>query len=209
MARKLIVLLLMLFQGMGFGSPFLVNAVAGKVGDQLITVQDAYLYRGLQRFRSGIRPFVLIETDKILKNTVQKTMFEQMILLEAKAVGFKDPEPNQALQLLKKVKAEGYSKDWNQLLKTFGISEEDGLRRLQQGLVAEKFLKKKVENLAPVITDSELDQYIKNYPDRAKKLGEKNRSFIAEALKKEKVDKGLQDYIDFLSEKYSAAFLLS
>lgn len=209
MARKLIVLLLMLFQGMGFGSPFLVNAVAGKVGDQLITVQDAYLYRGLQRFRSGIRPFVLIETDKILKNTVQKTMFEQMILLEAKAVGFKDPEPNQALQLLKKVKAEGYSKDWNQLLKTFGISEEDGLRRLQQGLVAEKFLKKKVENLAPVITDSELDQYIKNYPDRAKKLGEKNRSLIAEALKKEKVDKGLQDYIDFLSEKYSAAFLLS
>jgi hypothetical protein len=80
---------------------------------------------------------------------------------------------------------------------------------VSQGLLAERFLKKKIESLTPVITDSEIEQYTKNYPEKVKKLGDENRSLVAEALKKERVDKGLQDYIDFLTEKYAATLLLS
>ena len=209
MSRHLIVTILLLISGAANTHAALVNAVAGKVGDQLITVQDAYFFRGLQRFRSGTRPVVLIETDKSLKATIQKTMFEKMIVQEAKTVGFKETASSEASEFLKRKKEQGHAWDWAQLLRAFSISEGEALRRLQEGLLAEKFLQKKIESLTPVITDSEVEQYIKNYPERAKKLGDKNRLMIAEALKKERIDKGLQDYIDFLTEKYSATLLLS
>ncbi|NBT57734.1 hypothetical protein EBT16_03010 [bacterium] len=209
MSRHLIVTILLLISGAANTHAALVNAVAGKVGDQLITVQDAYFFRGLQRFRSGTRPVVLIETDKSLKATIQKTMFEKMIVQEAKTVGFKETASSEASEFLKRKKEQGHASDWAQLLRAFSISEGEALRRLQEGLLAEKFLQKKIESLTPVITDSEVEQYIKNYPERAKKLGDKNRLMIAEALKKERIDKGLQDYIDFLTEKYSATLLLS
>jgi hypothetical protein len=209
MSGRLILAATFLFCFSTQGAPQLVNAIAAKVGDRLITVQDAYLFRGVQRLRSGERPVILFETDKSLKITVQKVMFEEMILAEAKAVDFKELDPKQVNETIKRLKELGGGADWIRLLKTFSISDSEAAKRVSQGLLAERFLKKKIESLTPVITDSEIEQYTKNYPEKVKKLGDENRSLVAEALKKERVDKGLQDYIDFLTEKYAATLLLS
>ncbi|NBX75560.1 MAG: hypothetical protein EBQ92_03335 [Proteobacteria bacterium] len=209
MSGKLILSALFVFCWVTNGAPQLVNAIAAKVGERLITVQDAYVFRGLQRLRSGERPIVLFETDRNLKVTVQKVMFEEMILAEAKAVDFKELDPKQVAEAVKRLKELSGGADWHRLLRTFSLTDAEMVKRVAQGLLAERFLKKKIESLTPVITDSEIDQYTKNYPEKVKKLGEKNRLLISEALKKEKVDKGLQDYIDFLTEKYTATLLLS
>lgn len=209
MSRRVSLALFLLFQGCLNAEPVLINAVAGKVGDRLVTIQDAYFYRGLQRIRAGEHPVVLFETDKNLKATVQKVMFETMILEEAQVVDFKDPDVKRTNEIIKKAKDQGQGVEWNRLLKTFAISESDAIKKLSQGVLAEKFLKKKIDSLTPVITEVELEQYISNHPEKVKKLGDKNRLLITEALKKEKIDKGLQDYIDFLTEKYSATLILS
>jgi len=209
MSRRLILAALILFCFVVSATPQLINAIAAKVGDHLITVQDAYFFRGLQRLRAGEHPVVLLETDKNLQSTVRKVMFEQMIVEEAKAVDFKELDPKQVNETVKRLKEAGGGGDWSRLLKTFSVSEAEAVQRVSQGLLAEKFLKKKIESLNPVVTESEIEQYAKNYPEKVKRLGEKNRSLISEALKKERVDKGLQDYVDFLTEKYSATLLLS
>lgn len=210
MSRRIILaFFLLLSQSRSSSTPILINAVAGKVGDHLITVQDAYCFRAIQRLRSGEHPVIVFETDKKLKATIQKAMLEQMIVEEAKAVSFKDPDPKQTQDIIKRVKEVSAGAEWKVLLKSFSMSEAEAIKRLNQGVLAERFLKKKVDSLTPVITDAEIDEYSRNYPEKVKNLGEKNRSLIAEALKKERIDKGLQDYIDFLGEKYSAAYLLS
>jgi len=80
---------------------------------------------------------------------------------------------------------------------------------LKSSLFAEKFLRKKVDTLTLLVTEADIDLYIRNYPERVKKLSGDVRKLIAEALKKERTDKGLQDWIDFLTEKYSATYLLA
>ncbi|MFM8269236.1 MAG: hypothetical protein ACKN9V_03525 [Pseudomonadota bacterium] len=209
MSRRVILLTFLLLSRFGLSAPVFVNAVAGKVGEQLITVQEAYFFRGIQRLRTGERPTILLETDKNLKSTVQKLMFEHMIAEEAKISEFKDPDPKQTSEQVKKITDQAQSGEWKRLLNTFSVTEAEGLKRITRGILAEKFLKKKIESLTPIVTDAEIEEYIRNYPEKVKRLGDKKQSLIAEALKKDRIDKGLQDYIDFLSEKYSATFLLS
>ena len=190
-------------------APELINSVAAKVGDDLITVQDAYLFRSLQRFRNGEKPPVRKETGNDLKKTIQKVMLERMILFEAKSVNFKDPQPQEASQVLKNQEAKGRGPEWKSILTAFSIKPNQLVAILQSSLFAEKFLRKKVDTLTLLVTEADIDLYIRNYPERVKKLSGDVRKLIAEALKKERTDKGLQDWIDFLTEKYSATYLLA
>jgi hypothetical protein len=135
-------------------------------------------------------------------------MLERMILLEAKAVEFKVTQPQEAAQLVKSQASNGRSLEWKAILSSFSLNPAQALEKLQSSLYAEKFLKRKVDTLTLLVTEADIDSYMRNYPERVKKLSGDVRQWITEALKKERRDKGLQDWIDFLTEKYTATYLL-
>ncbi|NBV51258.1 hypothetical protein EBR78_08595 [bacterium] len=189
-------------------TPILLNEVAGRVGDQWVTVQDAYIFRTLQRMRTGTKPLELLERDQALAKTVQKVMFEQMLVMEARAIDFKEESLSELKRLQKLVETNEIALEWQRFLKKYGLSTADAWGRVRMALLAERFLKKKLENLTPVIAEAEIEQFIKNNPEKVKNLTGDKRAFVAEAIKKDRVDKGLQDYIDFLVQKYNALSLL-
>lgn len=189
-------------------TPTLLNEVAGRVGDQWVTVQDAYIFRTLQRMRSGTKPLELLERDQALAKTVQKVMFEQMLVMEARATDFKEESSSELKRLQKLVETNEIALEWQKFLKKYGLSAQEAWGRVRISLVAERFLKKKLENLTPVIPEVEIEQFMKNNPEKVKNLSGDKRAFVVEAIKKDRVDKGLQDYIDFLVQKYNARSLL-
>ncbi|NBX92033.1 MAG: hypothetical protein EB078_02030 [Proteobacteria bacterium] len=191
-----------------WGSPELVNGAAALVGKNIISIQDAYVFRSLQRFRVGQKPAVLIEADQVLKATVEKLALEDMIVAEAKSLDFKDPDPEESRKLLRLQTSKGNRPQFQGILNRFEISEAEALRRLQKTLLAEKFLKKKIDALTPIITESDINLYISNNPDKVKILGAEAKNTVAALLKKERAEKGLQGWIQFLTEKYSATLLL-
>lgn len=188
--------------------PQLLNEVAGRVGDQWVTVQDAYIFRTLQRLRSGTKPLEAIERDQALAKTVQKVMFEQMLVMEARATDFKEGAFSELRRLQKLVETPEVALEWQRFLKKYGLSAPDAWNRVRFTLLAEQFLKKKLENLTPVIPEVEIEQFLKNNPEKVKSLSGDKRAFVVEAIKKDRIDKGLQDYLDFLVQKYNARSLL-
>jgi len=190
------------------GAPKLLNALAAKVGNQVVSVQDAYIFRSFQRLRTGQKPFVMAEEGNALQETIKKVILQKMILLEAQAVEFKDPSPQEASQLIRNWKQKGYGDEWGKLLLYFSLTETEAQTGLQQELYAEKFLKRKIEALTQLVTEADIDAYIKAYPAKIKKLSGDTRRLVADALRKEKTDKGLQDWIDFLMDKYSVTYLI-
>lgn len=194
---------------LSLAAPKLVNSLAAKVSDQVVSVYDAYLFRAFQRMRTAQKPVVLIEEGQALKATVKKVILERMILLEAQSVDFKDPAPQEASNLVREWKEKGRGPEWDKLLKYFSLSESEAQSKIQHELYAEKFLKRKVEALTQLVTEADIDVYLKAYPDKVKKLTGDTRRLVSEALKKEKTEKGLQDWIDFLTDKYAVTDLLS
>lgn len=190
-------------------SSHLLNALAGRVGKENLTIQDAYIFRALQRFRTGEKPFVFFEKDQALKRTIEKLMFEKMLLAEVKAVEFKDPDPTKAKEFVRQVEASGKSRELASIANEFDLTEEELTQILQQHFLAEAFLQKKLITLTPVITSSEVDAYLLKHPEKVKKLSGDKRSVVSEVIKQERMNKALQDYIDFLTEKYSATLLFS
>lgn len=187
----------------------LLNALAAKVGNEYLTVQDAYIFRALQRYRTNEKPFIIFEKEQALKRTIEKIMFEKMLLAEVKTVDFKDPEPSKAKEFVRSQESSAKKAGFSLIAKEFDLSQDELMKILQKNLLAEAFLQKKIATLTPVITESEVDAYMLRYPEKVKKLSGEKRSVVADVIKQERASKALQDYIDFLSEKYSAAFLFS
>lgn len=208
MSRSLGIALFLLCSVKGVSAPELLNGVAASVGQTLVTIQDAYIYRALQRFRIGQKPALLLDKGQALKSTVQKLVFEEMVISEAKALEFKDPDPQEAEKVLRLQTSKGNLSEWKAVLNRFSLKESEALKRLQRTLVAEKFFKKKIDSLTPLVTDGEIAQYIANNSDRIKSLGADSKATVTAILKKERTDKGLQGWIQFLTEKYSASVLL-
>jgi|688.fasta_scaffold699931_2 hypothetical protein len=208
MPRSLGAALLFFYSIVSFSAPELLNGVAASVGQTLVTIQDAYVYRSLQRFRIGQKPALLMEKGQALRSTVQKIVFEEMVVAEAKALEFKDPDPQEAQKVLRLQTSKGNLAEWKSILNQFTLKESDALKRLQRSLLAEKFFKKKIDSLTPLVTDGEIAQYIANNSDKIKSLGSDPKSTVAAILKKERTEKGLQGWIQFLTEKYSASVLL-
>lgn len=154
--------------------------------------------------RDGQKPAVINEQGPELSKTVQKLMFEQMVFAESKSLDFEGVSESELATQWQKLKKNAI--ELSSIQKAYSVSESDLKKRLEKTLWSEKFLKKKIDTLTPIITDAEIQRYIKSNPDRFKnKSFEELKPSIEAVLKNERTDKGLQDWIRFLTQKYGAS----
>lgn len=181
----------------------LLNGTAAVVGKTLLTVQDVYLYRSLLRFKEGESPAVIKETEDQLKKTTQKLIFEEMVYNELKSFQYEGMPRGDADKLINQNKQKRPN-DWKAIQSTYQIGEKELSEKLFRTLQVEKFLQKKVDTLTPVITESEIQAYYRQNESKFKGNNfEELKPSIVVLLKKQKMQKGLEDWIKFLKEKYS------
>lgn len=175
----------------------LVNAVAAQIDGQPFSIQDAYLYRSLERVLSEKKPVVMIEKGEKLKKTIKKAVLVRLLLNESKEVGFM-PSVHQTKK--------NFKSSIEPVSHAFGVSLNKLELMLNDIQIAEEFFKRKVASLTPLITELELKEYWQVNANRLKKSGLSAPEQVRNILQKEKRDKAIQDYVDYLSSKYSVVF---
>lgn len=191
--------------------PTLLNGTAATVGKQLVTVLDARFYRALTRFCDGDKDVFKSEEGEELRRTVQKIVLEEMVVVEMKSFSFEGGSKSEAesqirLQRQKSREREGV---WRDLLSRFGKSESAAVERRHKSLQVERFIQKKVETLTPIVTEAEAERYFKQNESRF--FGnnfERLKPSIILLLKKERMQKGLEEWVRFLKDKYGVTNLL-
>jgi hypothetical protein len=185
-----------------YADKVIVNGTAAKVGKTVLTIQDALVYRALQRLKDGEKYSVAYEVGDELKKTVQKVVFEEMAYLEMKELGFNEV-PRGAAEKIVKERKKTNPEDWREILRRFSLSENTATDRIHRIMQVEKFLQRKVDTLTPVVTDAEIEKYFKQNEARFRGSSlEQLKPSISLLLKKQYAQKGLEDWIKFLKEKY-------
>lgn len=180
----------------------LLDGTVAAVGKTIITVREARLYRAIQRFKDREKDTLGEERLEDLKKTAQKIALEEMLRAESKAVQLKSEERSEAERLLLQARQSLGGSLWKMLLARFDVTEQDVVVRLSRSLEAERFLQKKIETLTPIITDAEVESRFKKDPTMKDKKLETVKSELVLQLKKEQMQKGLEDWIRSLKEKY-------
>jgi len=184
----------------------LVNGTAAKVGTKLITVQEAYFYHSLSAFKKGEPKPLKVLSKLDLKKTVQKMIFEELVVAEARNFKFQAVPVGIARKLINRQKGAGREKTWKSLLARYSKTESAALGRIRKSLLVERFVQRKVETLTPIITALEVERYVRQNQSRFKgKKLEAIRPTIVLLLKKQSVEKGLEEWIRFLKKKYQVA----
>lgn len=193
-----------------------IDGTAAVVAKVLITLQDAYFFSGLQHFKEGERVSLKREEGEELRNVVQKIALEEMVLAEMKslqldaAASQNEGTRGDAQRLIQMQKDKGREGEWRQLLQRYGRSEGVAVERLARSLAVERFLQRKVETLTPIITDAEVDRYMAQNPKRFRGGDlESLKPGIVLLLKRERMQKGLEEWVKVLKEKYGVTNLLN
>lgn len=197
--------------GVAAPPPTLLNGTAATVGARLVTIQDARFYRALMRFREGEGDVFKIEQGEELRRTVQKLVLDEMVFAEMKSFSFEAGNRNEAEKLLhaERSKSRARESTWKEILSRFGKTEAIAVDRLYKSLQVDRFLQKKVETLTPIVTEAEAERYYQQNQTRF--IGspfERLKPSIILLLKKERMQKGLEEWVKFLKEKYGVINLL-
>lgn len=189
-----------------------LDGTAARVGDVLVTVQQAYAYRAIKGFLDGEADPLVIETGEALRRTVQKYVFEEMVLFEIKSLQFDAGGGADAERALKSQLAKNTTRKevWKRILLRYKLSEAAALKICSRTLQVERFVQKKVETLTPVITQSEVERYYEQNKAKFKQSDlDALRPNILLLLKKEKTQKGLEEWVRGLKNKYQVVNLLA
>jgi hypothetical protein len=180
----------------------LVDGTAATVGKVLITVQDAYFFYALQSFRErGAPPSQFIEGDE-LKNAVQKMVLEEMVYAEMTSLQYEGGTRAEAENLLQQLKGKEQEGRFKETLARYGKTEAAAVDRLWKSLKVERFIQKKVETLTPIITEGEVERYYKQNQAQFPGEYEAQKPNIVLLLKKQRMQKGLEEWVRFLKQKY-------
>ncbi|MFM8315919.1 MAG: hypothetical protein ACKOA8_16700 [Deltaproteobacteria bacterium] len=182
-----------------------VNGTAAIINKKVISIQDAFVYRALQRAKTGMQPVILEEEGDDLRKTVQKIVFEEMVIAEMKNLG---KEFNVQSEVAKWISGQrGGALDL--VKKKYGLSEQDISRKMANTLGADRFVQLKIETVTPVITEEESQKYFKrNEAQFRGKSFESIKPNIIVLLKKQAVQKNLEEWIKSLKDKYEVSMLL-
>lgn len=170
----------------------LVNAVAANIAGQPFTVQDAYVYRALERSLSEKKPLVLIEKGEVLKKTVRKAVLQKLLVKEAREAGFKPPDTKKPVK----------ESDLKEIKRVFGRSETALREKMAEVQLSDEFFKMKVLSLTPIITDTDVQEYSQSHQVRLTQAGVSDPTEIRKLLQREKREKAVQEYVDFLTTRY-------
>ena len=189
----------------------LVDGTAAIVAKVLITVQDAHFFSAVNHFSSGDPIPAKGETGEDLRAIVQKMALEEMIYAEMKSLQVQDGgSSNEASRLIQAQKNHGREAEWSRCVAQYGRTEKEAIQRLYKSLQVEKFLQKKIETLTPIITDAEVERYFAQNPRRFKGADlEVLKPSVVLLLKKERMQKGLEEWVRVLKEKYGVTNLLN
>lgn len=182
--------------------PILLDGTAAEVGKTLITIREARFYGALQRFNGTSQDPPPMESEEELKKMVQKIIFEEMVYAEAKSFQFEGVPRLEAERTLQK-EGKRNPQVFKEILSRFKKTESQAVDRLWKSLVVEKFIQKKVETLTPIVTESEKERYYKQ--NLARFQGSDYESLkpnIALLLKKQRVEKGLEEWVQILKDRY-------
>lgn len=192
-----------------FGAPVVLNGTAALVGKTLITIEDAQFFGGLQRFREGKPPLPRISDPDAFRRTLQKLVVEEMVFAEMKSLKIEGGSSGDADRALRVMLQKGKDKDWKELLKSFRKSDAQARQWLMRSILVEAFIQKKVETLTPLVTESEAERYYKQNQTRFYGSNfETLKPNIILLLKKERMQKGLEEWIRFLRDKYGVTNLI-
>lgn len=170
----------------------LVNAVAANIAGKPFTVQDTYVYRALERSLSEKKPLVLIEKGEVLKKTVRKAVLQRLLVKEAKEASFKPPNSKKPVK----------KSDLKEIMRVLGGSETALREKMAEIQMSDEFFKMKVLSLTPIITDTDVQEYSQTHSIRLKKAGLSDQTEIRKLLQRERREKAVQEYINFLTTKY-------
>lgn len=183
-------------------SAAIVDGTAAKVGKLLIMVQDARFRFALDAFRAGQPPPKDPDATS-LKRTVQRMIFEEMVAQEAITFQFPAVPMGDAETAVKARNAGSGRVHWKEILRVYSKTEKEALELVRKSLLVAKFVDRKVETMTPIITDAEAERY---YRDNQSNYSGENfnavKPTIVLLLKKQKVEKGLEDWIGQLKSKY-------
>lgn len=185
----------------------LINGTAAIVDKRVITIQDAYIFRSLNRIKTGVQPVLSEEEGDELKRTVQKLILEGMVLAEMKNIQKEIAVQSEVTAWLKEnsIKRKGIL----EVMKRFDQTEAELAQRMNRTLSADRFVELKIQTVTPVITEDEILKYYKR--NEAQFRG---RSFdnlkpnIIVLLKKQAVQKSLEEWVKSLKDKYTVTLLL-
>ena len=185
----------------------LVNGTAAIINKKVVTIQDAFVFRAMQRVKSGQEPIILEEEGDNLKKTVQKIVFEEMVLAEMKSLQKGVNVQNEFSKWFKEGKEQ---KKGLQIIKQrYGVGDADLAQIVTRTLTADRFVQMKIETVTPVITEDEAQKYFKR--NEAQFRGRSYESLkpnIVVLLKKQAVQKSLEEWVRSLKEKYEVTMLL-
>jgi len=207
--RSLSFALLVIFAGSAHAAPVLLNGTAATVGKVLITIHDAYFFGALEAFKRGDPNPLKREEGLELKKIVQKMVFEEMVYAEMKSLQFQEGSRADAIKSVKAGKTKGRAAAWREILSQYGKSESEAIDQMLKSIQVERFIQKKVETLTPIITEGEAERY---YKQNASRFGgsayENLKPSIVVLLKKQHMQKGLEEWVRFLKDKYGVTNLL-
>jgi hypothetical protein len=189
------------------GQGKVLNGAAAIVNKKAVTVQEAYVYRALQRINNRLEPVVLEEEGEELKRTVQKIVFEEMVLAEMKNIQKEINVQAEVAQWFKEKKERGKSLEI--IKKKYSLTDEDIAQKLARTFSAEKFIQLKIETVTPGITEDEVQKYFKrNEAQYRGRSFEDVKPNIVIFLKKQAVQRSLEEWIRSLKDKYEVTMLL-
>lgn len=185
------------------GLASLVEGTAAKVGKLLIMVQDARFRIALDAFRSGNYGPGKEPDAAALKRAVQRMIFEEMVAQEAITFQFPAVALADASEAVKGRRTAAGRAAWQKILRSFNKTEAQALEIVRKSLLVARFVDRKVETMTPIITDTEAERYYRQ--NQANYSGEAFNAVkptIVLLLRKQKVEKGLEDWIGQLKSKY-------
>jgi hypothetical protein len=145
------------------------------------------------------------DDEEALKPLVQRIIFEEMVNEELLSFKFSGGSEEKAQAQLKKIK-KALGPRFTAFVKRFSKNEASLLAQLRKSLRVEDFVQKKVETLTPIITEAEVERYYQQQPEKFGKmqLAEVKES-IRLLLQKQRVERGLEEWVRFLKNKYRVA----
>jgi len=192
------------------GAATLLTGSAAKVGEKVVTVRDVSYFAALHRLKEKkwSDPFASLPLEE-LKRYTKRVMLEEMCIAEIKSLDFLGPKKAEAAELVALQKAKGRAA-WGEFLKFYGHTEEQAVELLVRSLTVDKFLEQKMETLTPLISEEEITQYLSQTGAKSSGSGENEtvRQSVARLLRQEKMQKGLENWLSALQEKYLAVSLL-
>ncbi len=187
---------------------------AARVGSHVITVREVNYFSVVHRLREKkwLDPFLALSNEDLRRYT-KRLRLEDMCLSEIKTLEFVGPKRSDAEDLVSLQKAKTKSA-WNEFLKFYGKNEGQVTETLFRSLTVDKFLEKKMETLTPLITEEEITQYLgqtRATPSAPPLEGDKEtmRQSVSRLLRQERMQKGLENWLQSLQEKYTAVSLLA